>query len=374
MNTILVTLLLFSAQSVFSAELVTLETRSGVEQKFILIKSDNAKYSVIFFAGGKGVLNLSSLFGSPTINRGENNFLVRTRELFVKNDFMVAVVDAPSDKQSMNGMLGGFRDSEDHVTDIDHVISYLRKRASVPVWLVVTSRGTESAANIAIHSMQKPDGLVLTSSMSVANPGGTAVTEMDLKKISIPTLIVAHSDDACRKTPSEGAQKIANMLINAPKVEVKLFSGGDEPISRPCKARSYHGFSGIEGKVVDYISGFSIGIERCGSDFFLLLKAVGKLTHEDYETITPMIDSALSTVKEPKVKALTDSTEMEGWELRAAWDDFKLGLQHGNEFTKIAIYGNKNWQEITAKIGSWFISGKVKYSRHEKDAFVWLNE
>ena len=120
--------------------------------------------------------------------------------------------------------------------------------------------------------------------------------------------------------------------------------------------------------------GLSIGIERSGSDFFLTLKAVGKLTHEDYETITPMIDAALSTVKEPRVKALIDGTELEEWELRAAWDDFKLGLKHGNEFVKIAIYGNKNWQEITAKVGSWFISGEVKYFTTVEDALNWLNE
>ncbi len=35
--------------------------------------------------------------------------------------------------------------------------------------------------------------------------------------------------------------------------------------------------------------GLSIGIERVDNNFFLSLKAVGKLTHEDYETITPMI-------------------------------------------------------------------------------------
>jgi hypothetical protein len=120
--------------------------------------------------------------------------------------------------------------------------------------------------------------------------------------------------------------------------------------------------------------GLSIGIERTGRDFFLTLRATGKLTHEDYETITPMIDSALGAVKEPKVRALIDGTEMEGWELRAAWDDFKLGLKHGNEFEKIAIYGNKNWQEIAAKIGSWFVTGEVRYFDSEAQALSWLDE
>lgn len=117
----------------------------------------------------------------------------------------------------------------------------------------------------------------------------------------------------------------------------------------------------------------TMNIQRINDNFFLVLKAVGKLTHDDYEKITPIIDSTLMEVKEPKVKVLIDGTQMQGWELRAAWDDFKLGLKHGNEFEKIAIYGNKNWQEITAKIGSWFVSGEVKYFEDIDSAMHWLN-
>ncbi len=120
--------------------------------------------------------------------------------------------------------------------------------------------------------------------------------------------------------------------------------------------------------------GLSIGIERVGNEFFLSLKAIGKLTHEDYKTITPMIDSALEGVKDPKVKTFFDGTELEGWELRAAWDDFKLGLKHGGEFDKIAILGNKKWQEYTSKIGSWFVSGEVQYFEDETEALAWLQE
>jgi hypothetical protein len=120
--------------------------------------------------------------------------------------------------------------------------------------------------------------------------------------------------------------------------------------------------------------GLSIGIERMGSDFFLSMKAQGKLTHKDYEIITPLIDSALSEVKQPKVKALIDATELEGWDVRAAWDDFKIGLKHGNEFEKVAIYGNKQWQELAAKLGSWFISGEIRSFNNEDNAISWLNE
>jgi hypothetical protein len=120
--------------------------------------------------------------------------------------------------------------------------------------------------------------------------------------------------------------------------------------------------------------GITIGIERIDSDFFLTLKLSGKLTHEDYEKITPMLDSALIEVKQPHIRALIDLTELEGWELKAAWDDFKLGVKHGTQFVKIAIYGNKNWQEMAAKIGSWFVSGDAKYFDNEAAALDWLNE
>jgi len=120
--------------------------------------------------------------------------------------------------------------------------------------------------------------------------------------------------------------------------------------------------------------GLSIGIERVQNNFFLSLKAIGKLTHQDYQVITPMIDAALREVDSPKVKAVFDVTEMQGWEFRAAWDDFKLGLKHGSEFEKIAIYGNKHWQEIISKIGSWFISGEVEYFESYQQAIDWLNK
>lgn len=119
--------------------------------------------------------------------------------------------------------------------------------------------------------------------------------------------------------------------------------------------------------------GLSIGIERSGDEFFLSLKAQGTLTHNDYLIITPMIDSALESVKSPKVKVLIDGTELDGWEARAAWDDLKIGLKHGNEFEKISIYGNKKWQQLAAKVGAWFVSGEIKYFNNDADAISWLS-
>lgn len=118
--------------------------------------------------------------------------------------------------------------------------------------------------------------------------------------------------------------------------------------------------------------GLSIGIERSGDRVFLALRVVGRLTHADYEEITPMIDAALSAVERPRVNALVDATELEGWEPRALWDDFRLGLRHGSAFDKIAIWGDKRWQAVAAKIGSWFISGEARFFTSREAAVEWL--
>ncbi len=106
--------------------------------------------------------------------------------------------------------------------------------------------------------------------------------------------------------------------------------------------------------------GISVGLERFGSEFFLVFKAVGKLTHEDYQAIAPVIESALAGVNGQHVKVLVDISEFSGWDLRAAWDDFQLGLKIGPKFEKVAIYGDKNWQELASKVGGWFISGEMQ--------------
>ncbi|AOE50380.1 SpoIIAA family protein [Kangiella sediminilitoris] len=120
--------------------------------------------------------------------------------------------------------------------------------------------------------------------------------------------------------------------------------------------------------------GLRVGLERHGNNIFLTLKATGKLTHQDYQTMLPMLESALQSVENPEIDALIDGTELEGWEPRAAWDDLKLGLKHGSKFRKIAIYGNKDWQETFAKVGDWFTSGEVKFFEDIKRALSWLND
>ncbi len=116
-----------------------------------------------------------------------------------------ADVDHPTDQSSD---LYGFRGTEDHAKDVAAVIAYLRKEFGLPVWLVGTSRGTNSVANAAIRLQgpKGPDGIVLTATVLELKHGGdpdywTNVLDMNLDEITVPVVIAHHKQDSCSVTP-----------------------------------------------------------------------------------------------------------------------------------------------------------------------------
>jgi len=118
--------------------------------------------------------------------------------------------------------------------------------------------------------------------------------------------------------------------------------------------------------------GISVGLSRINDEIFLKMKVVGKLSHDDYQKFLPMIERALQETEQPHVKLLFDATEFDGWELKAAWDDLKFGLEHKKAFTKIAFVGSKTWEKIGLKVTNWFMSGEMEYFEDYDKAIDWL--
>ncbi|WP_444928848.1 STAS/SEC14 domain-containing protein [Microbulbifer sp. SSSA002] len=118
--------------------------------------------------------------------------------------------------------------------------------------------------------------------------------------------------------------------------------------------------------------GISIGLERKSDYIFLTLKARGKLTHGDYETMVPILRAAIEKVEQPKINVFMDARELEGWEPRAAWDDFKLGMEYGRAFNRIAVLSDKRWIKVAGKVGGWFIGGEFRTFTSEAEAMAWL--
>ncbi|UCE83483.1 MAG: alpha/beta hydrolase [Deltaproteobacteria bacterium] len=246
---------------VSSSELVEIETRPGVTQKFILITPVDPVAAVVLFAAGRGKLGMAGFGGKPTLARSDN-FLVRAREDFADHGLMVAVVDSPSDQQA-RGINSLFRISKEHVQDIEAVASYLKSKADLPVWLVGSGEGTFSAANGTINIKEKIDGLILAAGitrtplswrMHRTHPQG--VIDMRLADIGVPVLVVWHSGDKCQLGSPADAPILKAGLTNSPSVEIRYFTGGKAPMSNECYPQSPHGFYGVEEQVVSAIAEF----------------------------------------------------------------------------------------------------------------------
>ena len=241
-------------------QVIDVPTRPGVTERFILIAPDDPRATVVLFAGDDGALQIApdGRLGNGSL---ASNFLVRSRQLFADQRLMVAVVDAPSDRQSLadtmreawRASFRGFRQSSAHVADIKAVIAWLRQKANVPVWLVGTSRGTVSAAYVATQLPPRqggPDGLVLTSTILA---GRRSVPDMELGKLEIPTLIVHHRDDGCQYCLYRDIPSLMEKLPAGRRTELLTV---EEGLSRgdPCQAFAYHGFNGRESEVVAKIA------------------------------------------------------------------------------------------------------------------------
>lgn len=236
----------------FSRQVIDVPTRPGVTQRFVYLLPQHPIATVILFSGGQGGLQISA---KGEFGGGSGNFLVRSRQLFVERGFAVVVVDAPSDRQSFP-FLGGFRQTAQHVDDIKAVMAWLRQQAALPVWLIGTSRGTQSAAFIATQLDKVnggPDGLVLTSTILRENKGGRAVPDMALSSLRIPVLVVHHEQDGCKLCAFSDVPRLMDALSAVSQKELISVRGGTSQ-GDPCEAHAYHGYNGIEQDVVTRIA------------------------------------------------------------------------------------------------------------------------
>jgi pimeloyl-ACP methyl ester carboxylesterase len=238
---------LFSVGAAGAEDIITLATRNGVTQSYLLSapESGKAQAVAVLFPGGEGKIDLERETARKSLDG--DNFLVRSRRLFAENGIAAAVVDVPSDHAS--GMDDQFRLGSAHAEDAAKVIADLKTRfPGLPVFLVGTSRGTVSTASIARRAGPAVDGVVLTATLFLANKRESGLSGFDFSAISSPLLFVHHVDDRCNVTPYSSAKRMAERY---PLVSV---SGGNPPQSSPCQPMSQHGFLGREAQTVDAIS------------------------------------------------------------------------------------------------------------------------
>jgi hypothetical protein len=140
------------------------------------------------------------------------------------------------------------------------VIAYLRQQAQVPVWLMGTSRGTQSAGFLAAELPREtggPDGVVLTSTI-LTDKAGRPVPAMPLSFVKVPVLVVHHKLDGCEHCKYADLRLLMDKLTATPRKELLTFEGGSVRNLDPCEAFTHHGYLGIEQEVVTKIAAWIV--------------------------------------------------------------------------------------------------------------------
>lgn len=100
----------------------------------------------------------------------------------------------------------------------------------------------------------------------------------------------------------------------------------------------------------------------------------GQLHESDYHRLTPEIEQLLE--RHAGVRLLVQLSDFTGWSPGAAWEDAKLGFHHYADFERLAVVGDKHWEEWMTRLSQPFTLADVRFfapAEMEK-ALAWITE
>jgi hypothetical protein len=204
---------------------VVLDVGDGTSVSYLLVaKSEAPAYTIIGFPGGSGVFNASESNGSIHFSAG-GNFVIRTRNLMVDDQFAMALTDATSDARRMG-----------------RIVDDLRQRyPQTKIYLMSTSNGTRDSTSLSLSLGDKITGAIHTSSLS-------QVGRFPFDQTKVRQLLVHHLNDGCRAS-SFGVAQGASAQYHVKLITITGGIGHGDP----CEPWDHHGYAGVERQTIDAI-------------------------------------------------------------------------------------------------------------------------
>lgn len=104
------------------------------------------------------------------------------------------------------------------------------------------------------------------------------------------------------------------------------------------------------------------------------VKVSGKLTKADYDELIPSWKTVIA--RHGSMRLLFIMQDLTGWEPAAAWEDFQFDRKHSDQVERVAMVGEKKWQQWLTRLGSFFFKANVHYfdSSNLAEAERWVRE
>jgi hypothetical protein len=106
----------------------------------------------------------------------------------------------------------------------------------------------------------------------------------------------------------------------------------------------------------------------------LAIQVNGKLTKADYVYFLPEFERLVQL--NGKLRVLFDMTGFHGWEAGALWEDIKFDVKHFDDIERLALVGDKKWEQGMAAFCKPFTTAKIRFFERAKaaEARKWLQE
>lgn len=118
-----------------------------------------------------------------------------------------------------------------------------------------------------------------------------------------------------------------------------------------------------------------IEVLNAEQDNILEIKAMEKMSPEDLNKLTPVLEDHVDANEEPRLLVLIE--KFKGWtEPAAFWKDFELDAKFIGKFSRIAVAGDREWEKWMVKIFAPLTPGEIKYFdiRDLPRARTWLQD
>ena len=259
-----------SGPSYKSKEYIELKTPRGATQPLVYKTVEGAKANIILMKGGNGKFDLSR-----TKRAGRGNFSVRTRGLFAKAGYNVALPYLPKDKKE----IFKFRATADHANDIAEVVKFLKEENGLPVWIAGNSYSGISAVNVAqAMGADQVEGIILAAvalydkfneqkwTDAFADRKKNAGSEYAVMKIDLvdatgytgKVVYLNNQEDTCPTSLLRNEADVTGLFPNA-AVKILHVNGGDiKPrktmLQTHCIGLNKHSFYKIENEAVSAVT------------------------------------------------------------------------------------------------------------------------
>ena len=113
-------------------------------------------------------------------------------------------------------------------------------------------------------------------------------------------------------------------------------------------------------------------LEKNADHKIVIVSASGRLLKEDYEHFVPEVERLIKEMG--KLRLLFEMRDFHGWDAGALWEDIKFDLKHFADVERLAMVGEKKWEEWMAKFCRPFTTAEIRYfdQSQAEEARSWI--